>query len=135
MGSCTYAVQFAQTSAASRSESRYRARPDVSCTWRDARAGWDDLYGRNSGGEDFRPDQPHRGIADLSTTSRGSNGSCGAHTIGDICISDPGLRIGKTKGAARSGLAKRTGVTEGRRRAGLSEAKRELNLTFHALVI
>ena len=60
---------------------------------------------------------------------------CRTHTIGDVGICDPCLRIGETEGTARSGMPKRARMTEGRSRTGLAETKRGLDFAFHALII
>src|SRR5712671_7418492 len=60
---------------------------------------------------------------------------CRAHTVGDICISDPGLRIGEGEAAARSRCPERARLTEWQSRSRLEETKRVSHLPLHALIV
>src|SRR6185503_18116058 len=58
-----------------------------------------------------------------------------AHSIGHICVSGPGFRIGEGKRPTRPRMSERGGVTEGRTGPRLAVAERELDLALHDLVV
>src|SRR6185503_17649669 len=60
---------------------------------------------------------------------------CRAHSIGHICVSGPGFRIGEGERPARPGMSERGGVAEWRAGPRLAVAERELDLALHDLVV